>query len=55
MTALTAAFSTVITRPLVGSSPAMSEGERPTLSRNSRTRSTVGGTTGRPSVHPWLK
>ena len=52
MTALTAAFSAVMTRPLTGSAPRMSEGIRPPASSAARTLSSVGGTTGSPSVQP---
>ena len=52
MTALTAAFSAVMTRPLTGSAPSMSEGSRPPASSAARTLSSVGGTTGSPSVQP---
>ena len=52
MTALMATFSAVITRPRTGSTPMTSEGWRPTMSRNRRTFSSVGGTTGSPSVQP---
>src|SRR6266545_2740265 len=52
MTAFTATFSTV-QRPLRGGSSARhSSGKRPDATRCARTRSSVGGTSGRPSPHP---
>src|SRR4051812_48670127 len=51
-TALTATFSTVH-RPLRGgSSHRRSSGDRPDAAHHSRTRASVGGTTGNPSPHP---
>src|SRR5687767_8301915 len=51
-TALIASFSTV-QRPLRGgSSASRSSGNRPDAAHHSRTRSSVGGTTGRPSPQP---
>src|SRR4051794_29184944 len=51
-TALIASFSTVH-RPLRGGSSAKrSSGNRPDAAHHSRTRASVGGTTGRPSPHP---
>src|SRR3954468_3919051 len=51
-TALTATFSTVH-RPLRGgTSASRSSGKRPDAAHHSRTRASVGGTTGRPSPQP---
>ena len=55
ITAFIAAFSTVMTRFLTGSSPSTSDPNRPTWSRNRSTASAVGGTTGSPSLDSMLK
>ena len=52
ITALAAAFSTVMTRRRSGSSPITSSGERPEKPINSATRAVVGGITGKPSLQP---
>ena len=52
ITALAANFSTVARPPRGAISPTTSSAERPDASTNARTRPTVGGTTGSPSVHP---
>jgi Na+/H+ antiporter NhaD/arsenite permease-like protein len=53
ITAAMATFSAVMRRRRTGSTPTSSSGCSPTAARNTRTRSSVGGTTGRPSVHPF--
>ena len=55
MMALRATFSAVMGMAPTGTMPTMSSGFRLTEPRNSARRSGVGGTTGRPSVRPWLK
>ena len=52
MTAAIATFSAVMRRRRTGSMATMSAGASPTASRKRRTRASVGGTTGRPSVRP---
>ena len=53
ITALAAACSAVSARRLTGTSPNTCSGGRDTYSSIASTRSSVGGTTGSPSVQPW--
>ena len=52
ITALMASSSALRTRSRSGISPSTWSGARPAASRKARTRFSVGGTTGRPSVQP---
>ena len=52
MTEAIATFSALMLRRRTGSTPMMSEGARRAAARNRATASSVGGTTGRPSVQP---
>ena len=52
ITVLTAAFSAVTARPRTGSTPMTWPGGMAAASRQAATASSVGGTTGSPSVHP---
>jgi hypothetical protein len=54
ITALTASFSAVIGCSRTGSMPISWSGGMPAHSRQASTAVSVGGTTGRPSVHPRL-
>ena len=54
ITALIASFSAVTARARTGSTPTRWSGTRPAHSRQASTASSVGGTTGRPSVQPRL-
>src|SRR5216117_860594 len=53
MTALMATFSAVMGRCRMRSTPTMSVAARPAACRHATTRSSVGGTMGKPSVHPF--
>src|SRR5215475_4650883 len=53
MTALMATFSAAMGRCRMRSSPTVSEAARPAAWRHSTTRSSVGGTIGKPSVQPF--
>ncbi len=53
MIAFTATFSAVTTSRRTGSTPSTSSGAMPVDSRHSRTRASVGGTIGSPSVQPF--
>jgi hypothetical protein len=52
ITAAIATFSAVMRRRRTGSTPTTSAGPNPLASTKRRTRSSVGGTIGRPSVQP---
>ena len=54
ITALTATFSAVTARPRTGSTPMTCSGGISAASRQAATASSVGGTTGSPSVQPRL-
>ena len=54
ITVLTATFSAVTARLRTGSTPRMCSGGMAAASRHAATRSSVGGTTGSPSVQPRL-